>query len=59
MVQYNPPVKLDFFTFSNSQDDDPVVFIESCEEYVVVHTLGDEEILASLTTVLQDIAKDW
>ncbi len=58
-IQYNPPVKLDFPTFSNTQEDDPVVFIERCEEYFDVRPLSDGEILASLSAVLKDTAKDW
>ncbi len=58
-VQYNPPVKLDFPTFSSTQEDDPVVFIEHCEEYFAVRPLSDGEILASLTAVLKGTAKDW
>ncbi len=58
-IQYNPPVKLDFPTFSNTQEDDPVVFIERCEEYFDVRPLSHGEILASLSAVLKDTAKDW
>ncbi len=58
-IQYNPPVKLDFPTFSNTQEDDPVVFIERCEEYFDIRPLSDGEILASLSAVLKDTAKDW
>lgn len=58
-VQYNPPVKIDFPNFSNDQDEDPVMFIERCEEYFAVRPLSDNEILASLTAVLKGTAKDW
>lgn len=58
-LQYNPPVKLEFPSFSNSQEDDPVVFVEQCEEYFAVRPLNEEEILASLTAVLKGTAKDW
>ncbi len=58
-IQYNPPVKLEFPSFTNSQEDDPVVFVEQCEEYFAVRPLSEEEILASLTAVLKGTAKDW
>lgn len=58
-VQYNPPVKLDFPSFSSTQEDDPVVFIEHCEEYFAVRPLSDGEILTSLSAVLKGTAKDW
>ncbi len=56
-MQHNPPVKLDFPSFSNGQDEDPVVFIERCEEYFAVRPLSVSEIMASLTAVLQGTAK--
>lgn len=56
---YNPPVKLDFPSFSSTLEDDPVLFIERCEEYFAVRPLTDEEILAALSAVLKGTAKDW
>lgn len=58
-MQYNPPVKLDFPSFSSTQEDDPVVFIEHCEEYFAVRPLSEGEILASLSAVLKGTPKDW
>lgn len=58
-MQHNPPVKLDFPNFSNSQEEDPVVFIERCEEYFAIRPLSEGEIMASLTAVLKGTAKDW
>lgn len=58
-IQYNSPVKLDFPSFSNTLEDDPVSFIEHCEEYLAVRPLSDDEILASLSAVLKGTAKDW
>ncbi|XP_057205890.1 uncharacterized protein LOC130564036 [Triplophysa rosa] len=58
-IPYNPPVKLDFPSFSNNLEDDPVSFIERCEEYLTVRPLTDDEILASLSAVLKGTAKDW
>lgn len=49
----------EFSNFNSSEDDDPVTFIERCEEYLAIQPLSDFEILASLTSVLQDSAKDW
>lgn len=57
-MQYNPPVKLDFPSFSSTQEDDPVVFIEHCEAYFAVRPLSDGEIPASLSAVLKGTAKD-
>ncbi len=59
LMPYNPPVKLDFPCFSNRQDEDPILFVERCEEYFAVRPLNDQEILASLNTVLKETAKDW
>lgn len=56
---YNPPVKLEFPSFTNASDDDPVVFIERVEEYVNLRPLPDKELLASLAAVLKGTAKDW
>lgn len=56
---YNPPVKLDFPCFGDGQDEDPIVFIERCEEYFAVCPLSDCEIVAALTSVLKGTAKDW
>lgn len=58
-IQFNPPVKLDFPSFSNTLEDDPVSFIERCEEYLDVRPLSDDDILASLSAVLKGTAKDW
>ncbi len=58
-MQYNPPVKIDFPGLRNSEDEDPVVFLEHCEEYFTVRPLSDSEILTSLTAVLKGTAKDW
>ncbi len=37
-IQYNPPVKMDFPSFANAVEDDPVLFVERCEEYFAVRT---------------------
>lgn len=39
-IQYHPPVKIDFPDFRNTQDEDPVEFIERCEEYFAVGPLS-------------------
>lgn len=54
-----PPVKTEFPNFNSSEDDDPVTFTERCKEYLAIRPLSDYEILASLTLVLKDTAKDW
>lgn len=54
-----PPVKIEFPNFNSSEDDDPVAFIERCEEYLAIRPLSDYEILASLTSVLKNTTKDW
>ncbi|XP_058625178.1 uncharacterized protein LOC131536335 [Onychostoma macrolepis] len=58
-IQYNPPVKMDFPIFTNAFEDDPVLFVERCEEYFAVRPLSDEEVIAALTAVLRGTAKDW
>ncbi|XP_051971541.1 A-kinase anchor protein 2-like [Xyrauchen texanus] len=58
-LQYNLPVKLEFPSFCDTQEEDPVNFIEPCEEYFAVRPLSDAEIMAALTAVLKGTAKDW
>lgn len=36
MMSLHPPVKLDFPNFSNNEEEDPVTFIERCEEYFAI-----------------------
>lgn len=55
-IFYRPPIKAEFPQFDS---DDPVSFIERCEEYFAIRPLTDSEILASLTSVLKGTAKDW
>lgn len=50
-------VKIEFQNFNSSENDDPVTFIERCEEYLAIRPLSDYEILASLTSVLKNTAK--
>lgn len=54
-----PPVKIEFPNFDSSEEDDPVAFIERCEEYLAIRPLSEYEILASLTSILKNTAKDW
>lgn len=56
---YNPPVKLEFPSFTNASLDDPVVFVERVEEYFNLRPLSDKELLASLSVALKGTAKDW
>ncbi|RXN25058.1 Retrovirus-related Pol poly from transposon [Labeo rohita] len=59
VTQYNPPVKLEFPTFDNSDPEDAVTFIERVEEYLDLRPLTNEELLASLSVVLKGTGKDW
>lgn len=43
-----PPVKLDFPRFSGAEGEDPINFIERCEEFLAL----------SLSSVLNNTAKD-
>lgn len=56
---YNPPLKLEFPSFTNASIDDPVVFIERVEEYISLRPSPDKELLASLAVVMKGTAKDW
>lgn len=58
-MQYNPPVEIEFPGFCDTQEEDPVNFIERCEEYFAVRPLSESEIMAALTAVLKGTAKDW
>lgn len=55
-VFYRPPVKAKFLQFDS---DDPISFVECCEEYFAIRPLTDSEILASLTSVLKGTSKAW
>lgn len=56
-INSQPPVKVEFPSFGSS--DDPVAFIKHFKEYLAIQPLLDYEMLASLTSVLKDTAKDW
>lgn len=56
---YLPPVTVEFPQFGADEDNDPISFVERCEEYFALRPLTDSEILASLTSVLKGTAKDW
>ncbi len=56
---YRPPVRVEFPQFGSDEDNDPITFVECCEEYFALRPLTDSEILASLTSVSQGTAKDW
>lgn len=43
---HNPLVKDEFPYFSNYSEEDPLAFIEQCEEYFAVCPLTDEEMIA-------------
>lgn len=56
---YLPPVKVEFPQFGADEVNDPISFVERCEEYFALRPLTDSEVLASLTSVLKGTAKDW
>lgn len=41
------------------EKEDPVDYLEKCNEYLTVWPMSDNEILASLPSVLTHTAKDW
>lgn len=57
LMPYSPPVKLDFPCFSNNQDEDPILFIERCEEYFAVRPLSDQKFWHLLTQCLRKLLK--
>lgn len=59
MMSFHPPVKIEFPSFSISEEEDPVTFIKSYEKYFAIHPINDCEMLASLTSVIKGTAKDW
>lgn len=52
-------VKLDFPRFGGGEGEDSISFIKCCEEYLAIHPLTDNKILATLPSVLYHTAKDW
>ncbi len=52
--------KLTFPTFGRSTDDpDPLLYLERCQDFLALHPLTDADILATYCTVLFSTARDW
>lgn len=52
-------IKLEFPRFGSMEGEDPIDYLEKCEEYLAVWPMSDSEILAPLPSVLTHTAKDW
>ncbi len=53
------PIKLDFPTFGIKEDDpDPLMYIEKCQDYLVLNPLSNEELTGTLRNVLHGTARD-
>ncbi|KAL6488250.1 hypothetical protein MHYP_G00019910 [Metynnis hypsauchen] len=49
-VPIKPPIKLEFPRYGGYvEEQDPLVFIEKCEEFLAVRPLGDLKVLAAVT----------
>uniref|UniRef100_A0A8C1GVQ7 Reverse transcriptase domain-containing protein n=1 Tax=Cyprinus carpio TaxID=7962 RepID=A0A8C1GVQ7_CYPCA len=54
------PVKIQFPCFGRLEDcDDPLIFLEKCYDFMALHPLSDEEVIATLRNVLHGTARDW
>ncbi|KAL7840502.1 hypothetical protein AOLI_G00258250 [Acnodon oligacanthus] len=59
-VPLKPPIKLEFPRYGGyGEKQDPLVFIEKCEEFLAARPLSDLEVLAALTALLSGRAKAW
>lgn len=53
-------LRLTFPTFGRAHDHpDPVLYLTKCRDFLAVHPLSDQEILATFRTVLHGTARDW
>lgn len=59
LFPYRSPVRVEFSKFSSTEGEDPLAFIEQCEEYLTIHPLTNSEIIPTLSSVLENTAKDW
>lgn len=50
---------MDFPRFGNAGGEDPLAFIEHCEECLAIYPLLDNQILPTLSSVLEHTAKNW
>ncbi len=54
------PIKIQFPCFGRLDDcDDPLNFLEKCYDFMALHPLSDEELIATLRNVLHGTARDW
>ncbi|KAL6471573.1 hypothetical protein MHYP_G00202230 [Metynnis hypsauchen] len=59
-VPLKPPIKLEFPRYGGySEEQDLLVFIVKCEEFLVARPLSDLKVLTALTAVLSGTAKAW
>lgn len=56
---YKAPVKLEFPRFGGTEGEDPISFVEKCEEYLALRPLSKSDLLATLPSILSHTAKDW
>lgn len=52
------PIKLIFPNFGRPEDD-PTLYLEKCQDFLTLKPMSNEEILATLRSVLNGTAKDW
>ncbi len=45
-IQFKTPIKLDFPKFSSLDGEDPIAYLEKCEEYLAIQPLSNAEILS-------------
>lgn len=58
-VHCQTPIKLEFPKFGSLDGEDPITYLERCDEYLAMQPLNDAEILSMLPSVLTHTAKDW
>lgn len=58
-VHFKTPIKLEFPKFGSLDGEDPITYLERCDEYLAVQPLNDSEIISMLPSVLTHTAKDW
>ncbi len=58
-VHYKTPIKLEFPKFGSLDGEDPITYLERCDEYLAIQPLNDSEILSMLPSVLTHTVKDW
>lgn len=58
-IHFSAPIKIEFPKFSSQEGEDPIAYLEKCDEYLAIHPLSSTEILSMLPSVLIHTAKDW